>query len=540
MPRVVQTAQDIETTIYETPEDLAPFIVPTVDEAIRRLSIGEAEVVLFAKSDALMRATEEALVKDAAVFFDNYNYYVKREFQVANPEPEWILDPEAHAGEWRRYLGKTRDQRFAVFGLADGMVNHYASYTEDAVLLDPDMDRLFTAVTGTAQWKAHQNRFRVFVRTSKNVEDGPHSMHTEGVYATQDNALEMPPGFIFPLSAQRSFVWWEGSVADPQRRREIAVVYAARGGDRDEHNGQAKPKHFVAFTPEDGATMNALRGRRRRIVFSNRYVLMFAAGVMHEIDKWVNSSSLFLSPYNPTLLGPEERFTPGMRASQPDEYMQLNNMYEGRVERFNPLHERLGVFYHLPGSFWPSGKPTFHLFHMQAANSAFPRVREPFVVEREERGRVVRTFVMTLPKGDFPIDGDHNPKDLGMDLFPWDAEDGNRLPHAPVNWIMKYMNPMLQYRRNLRSVMPGVNAPLVEPVFDAVASQEPLENHPEEEEEEEEEPNPRKRRADEADAMVTQIMRLAPETRTEILRTLQRLENDATQMDKVIGALMRL
>ena len=160
------------TTTYDTPEQLSPFMVYNVEDALKRIS-NKSEIVLLplafeqqSKND-LIDMFKEATVKDAPLMFKWYNDNVKDEFKVPNLAPDTLLRPHLHSKELKPYLAKGRnthpgkDTKFSVFNLAGGMVNHYNSYLSELLTTNSTVNELFNQLTGTKKWQIHPQRLRL-------------------------------------------------------------------------------------------------------------------------------------------------------------------------------------------------------------------------------------------------------------------------------------------------------------------------------------------------------------------------------------------
>lgn len=255
-------------------------------------------------------------------------------------------------------------------GLNGGMWHAYATTAHDIALDSHVVNTIFTETTGTPNWRVRPNRMRF---NPVNKDDGYMQAHIEGPHVLSD---ESGISAIVCVTVGRTFTYYKGSNND-QRCREI---FEQKGG---------KTSLFVQPTQAELAPWPRTTIRTTK----PGQIILFADSVAHEISRLgQNSLSLFLSPYDPAKAVSEVYFyadcttrtqalvkkkkhrfapplptrlmLPGQRRQHPKEYFGLS-----RRET-----EIFGSLFNSTGSYWPSDKPTFFLFHMMAFNTFKPKL----------------------------------------------------------------------------------------------------------------------------------------------------------------------
>ena len=409
------------TTTYKTKEDLQQFIVEDVQEAMKKISHQEIILVPFGVSTKL---EIEAIKEDAKIMFKWYNDSTKKESNVPQPTVEMLLEPKKHRKQWEPFVGKTRHEgktkRFSVPNMQGGMVNLYNSHISQVLINNPVVSELFNVITGTSKWQVHPNRMRLVC--VPKTRDNINQLHWE----TKGNKI----GVIFTVSEERSFVWWEGT-SDMESEEHRAYI-EAKGNSS-----------FIQIPDEDAHNLAIFKGKRRRIIIPQGYILIWNHFIAHEVCEHVASLSIFLSPFNPE----ESEFFDNVK-NQPSNPFYFPSQYIGLTPRQTEI---AGLFFGIAGSFWPSTKEVFQLWHQQAMNNAvlhaLPRLLRPN--RNGDEGRNVQYML--------PTTGEFKPtrEELeGMDNIP-DFIFSESAPNATVDVFKRYSTcPMTQYRLGLRKTIP--------------------------------------------------------------------------------------
>jgi hypothetical protein len=315
---------------------------------------------------ALVHGTHEAIIVDAELQLPFDGATMVRYFN-ARCKPEYAVPVPTSSHDLSM-------KTYNLPGIAGGMWHAYATRAHDAALDSPVVNRIFTEMTGTPHWQARPNRFRF---NPVNMDDGWKQAHLEGEHVMRDTS---DIGCIVCESVGRSFTYYEKS-NNCNRARSL---YEELGGPNSK---------FVRLSQQQ------LRHWRRVTIQTTKpgQIILFAGSVIHEISRLNRSLSLFLSPFNPNIavdsamyysnctrnqarvrqkadvaapLLPPCLLTDGQKRQHPKEYASMT-----RRET-----EIFGSLFHSAGCYWPSGKPTFFLFHMMAFN-AFQHKMQPFMFD---------------------------------------------------------------------------------------------------------------------------------------------------------------
>lgn len=328
-------------------EEVEVFEPERISEAIAALKSGQLEAVII-NANAVPECPGDQMVR-------YWNARVHPQFRVAVPENWSSIDFKTYKG---------------LPGINGGMWHSYATTAHDFAIDSPVVDAIFTETTGTPAWKIRPNRFRF---NPVDKDDGYKNAHIEGPYVLSE---ESGISAILCVTAGRTFTYYKGSNNDPRCRQ----IFADMGG---------KTSLFVQ------PTQAQLQPWPRTTIRTTKpgQIILFADSVAHEISRiGKNSLSLFLSPYDPTKADSEVEFyadcatrtqalikkkaqatapplptrlmLPGQRRQHPKEYFGLT-----RRET-----EIFGSLFHSTGSYWPSDKPTFFMFHMMAFNAFKPKL----------------------------------------------------------------------------------------------------------------------------------------------------------------------
>ena len=376
----------------------APIFLSTqVDRAIQSLKNGTHEAVII---DANLN-----LPFDGETMVRFWNARVRQEHRVPAPTSSDDLSVAT----------------YNLPGIAGGMWHAYSTRAHDVALDSPIVDQIFTEMTGTPNWQAHPNRLRF---NPVNADDGWKAAHLEGEYVFEDSS---DVGSIVCESAGRTFTYYEGS----NNSSDARALYKELGGPSSK---------FVKVTQQQ------LSQWRRVTIQTTKpgQIILFAGSVIHEISRLNRSLSLFLSPYNPNDQGggssddtelyyadcttrkeakakqaaavtqaavattppllPPRLLTAGQQRQHPSSYVSMT-----RRET-----EIFGSLFHITGSFWPSGKPSFFLMHMMAFN-AFSSKFLPFMFDKDGK----YSYEIITP-------------DLVKDCVDFDMEYFQKLPLALV------------------------------------------------------------------------------------------------------------
>lgn len=337
----------IQSTLMKTSFD-------TVSEAVSHLRAGaEVAVVRTQVNKVELHSRIKRELKNLCGW---WNVRTKREFNIPEPSLDMILNPKKHQKEWRLWK--------SLPGLTGGMLHVYDTSVHDLFLQDPNIDQLFTMITGTTDYKIDNNRMRVVIGSSDN---GKNTIHIEG-----DNVLGgFGVAFIVALSNDRSFTYYEGTSENPKCQE----LFKSGGG---------LSSHFVTVKPED------MKGfKRKSVIFNSGEILLFRDNIAHEVCRKSPSVSLFLSPYDP-----DKYLT--LKKRQLEEYCDCDVFEAKRRQKINgglPLlvsHRTVGQKRQHPSEFskmvhsdtrifgslfliggaqWPSNKWTFFLMHMMSYNA---------------------------------------------------------------------------------------------------------------------------------------------------------------------------
>lgn len=334
-------------------EEVTIFGPDRVSEAIALLKSGQLEVAII-DANAVPECPGLEMVR-------YWNARVHTQYRVPVPENWSDIDYNAYKG---------------LPGINGGMWHSYATTAHDGALDSPIVMRLMAEITGTPDWCIRPNRLRF---NPVNKDDGHKAAHIEGPYVLSE---ESGISAIVCVTAGRTFTYYKGSNNDPRCRQ----IFEQMGG---------KTSLFVQ------PTQAQLAPWPRTTISTTKpgQVILFADSVAHEISRLgKNSLSLFLSPYDPAKVVSEICFyadcatrnkaiikkkahetapplptrlmLPGQRRQHPKEYFGLP-----RRET-----EIFGSLFHSSGSYWPSDKPTFFLFHMMAFNAFKPKLL-PFMFD---------------------------------------------------------------------------------------------------------------------------------------------------------------
>lgn len=425
------------TVTYQTPEELCPFVAANVEDALKRFSEGQEILLLplFKDNDIdeLKDNLKEAAFKDAPLFFNSYNNACKEEYKVEEIDFDTILRPHLHTKELKPYLAKGlhrgKENKFSVFNLAGGMVNHYNSYLSEVFTTNPTVVELFNKVTGTKKWQIHPQRLRMNALPTAN--DKINALHWE----TKGSSM---PGIIFGISEKRSFVYWEGTscMYDP----DIKAYLDSKGN-----------KEFINIPDEDAHHLSIFKGRRRRIMIPQGFVLIWNHKLAHEICLKEPSLSAFMSPFDPSNNYESDFFNSVI--NQPKNPYYAPHQYAGLTPR---EAEVFGLFFGLAGTFWPSRKEVFHLCHQQAMVFGCQRVL-PTMLAPNAKGDVNRNVDFSLPLTGSFCQREEKERLLasGMDNIPKEVF-AKFTPNATVNILERFGDkPIMQYRLGLRKTMPN-------------------------------------------------------------------------------------
>ena len=397
-----------------------------------------AEVVLLPLSTNLPEMKTHvlnAMKKDLPSVFSWYNDCVKPKFKVPDPTVDMMMVPGCHTNKWQPYFAKGKvlqpggDTKFSVPGIAGGMVNLYNSHLSNYFLGNGVINELFTKLTGTKEWQVHSNRMRLVTGLTGIKNDNIHALHWE----THGTKL----GFILPVSEQRSFVFYEGTsnLEDP-----YISTYLKKMGNTP----------FISIPDQDAHTQPFLDGRRRRVIIPFGHILLWNHHVAHEICRFTPSTSLFMSPYNPK--DDEQKFFYSSTSVPRNPYYHAPQQMG-----LNPRDSEIfGVFFGLPGNFWPSKKETFAFCHQQAMYTSVKRVIDKMTRPnaKGDPNRNVQYLLSDYGKFDHRAEKDALEKS-GMDNIPYEVY-AEGVPLATRDVLDLYgSEEMLQYRIGLRKEFPS-------------------------------------------------------------------------------------
>ena len=349
------------------------FDAHQVGEAIASLQSGKYEAVLV--------NTSLELQWDGETMVRYWNSRSKPEFHVPVPQTSSDLSQKTHN----------------LPGIARGMWHAYATTAHDAVIDSVVFDRIATEITGDPEWKICPNRFRF---NPVDKDDGWKQAHLEGEHVMLDTS---DIGVIVCESVGRTFTYYQGSNNDPQARK----LYVKKGGPVS--------RFVMPKQPE-------LRQWPRVTIRTTApgQIILFAGSVIHEISRKVKSLSLFLSPYNSHTDVDEEVFYSGLSKAAAIKKKKTTPGAPVLPWRFLPdgtkrQHPReyaaltrrqsdiFGSLFHSGGAYWPSGKPTFFLFHMMAFNTWSPKML-PFMFDSQGKFN----YEVLTPE----LVGEHLPKEF--------------------------------------------------------------------------------------------------------------------------------
>lgn len=334
-------------------EDVTVYGPERVSEAIALLKSGQIEVAII-DANAVPECPGNEMVR-------YWNARVHPQFRVPVPQNWSDIDYKTYRG---------------LPGINGGMWHAYATTAHDFAIDSPIVTQLMTEITGTPDWRIRPNRLRF---NPVNKDDGHKAAHIEGPNVLSDHS---GISAIVCVTAGRTFTYYKGSNNDPRCRQ----IFQGMGGKTSLF---VKPTQ-AQLAPWPRTTIKTTKPGQ---------IILFADSVAHEISRLgKNSLSLFLSPYDPAKAVSEICFyadcatraqalikkkahktapplptrlmLPGQRRQHPKEYFGLS-----RLET-----EIFGTLFHSAGSYWPSDKPTFFLFHMMAFN-AFKSKLLPFMFD---------------------------------------------------------------------------------------------------------------------------------------------------------------
>jgi hypothetical protein len=353
-PKTATTAKRIKVSgNHNNHENVTIFGPERVTEAIYLLKSGQIEVAII-DADAVPECPGNEMVR-------YWNARVHSQYRVPVPENWSDINYKTYKG---------------LPGINGGMWHSYATTAHDFALDSPVVMRLMTEITGTPDWRIRPNRLRF---NPVNKDDGYKAAHIEGPNVLSD---ESGIAAIVCVTPGRTFTYYKGSNNDPACRQ----IFEDMGGKTSLF---VKPTQ-AQLAPWPRTTIKTTKPGQ---------VILFADSVAHEISRLgKNSLSLFLSPYDPAKAVSEVEYyadcttraqaivkkkaqkrcpplptrlmLPGQRRQHPKEYFGLT-----RRET-----EIFGTLFHSTGSYWPSDKPTFFLFHMMAFNAFKPKLL-PFMFD---------------------------------------------------------------------------------------------------------------------------------------------------------------
>jgi hypothetical protein len=332
----------------EAPE----FEANQVSEAIELLKSGKEEAIII--------NSDFGITWDGPTMVRYFNSRCKPDYRVPVPNDSSELSLKT----------------YNLPGIAGGMWHAYCTRGHDDVIDSAVFDKIATEITGDPNWKVCPNRYRF---NPVNKDDGWKQAHLEGEHVMLDTS---DIGCIVCESVGRTFTYYKGSNNDPDARK----LYSKMGGPVTRF---VMPKqHQIAQWPR--VTIRTTKPGQ---------IILFAGSVIHEISRKNKSLSLFLSPYNTQTDIDEESFysglskaaaiskkktTPGApplpwrflpdgtKRQHPKEYAQLTRRQS----------DIFGSLFHSGGAYWPSGKPTFFMFHMMAFNAWSPKLL-PFMFDEQ-------------------------------------------------------------------------------------------------------------------------------------------------------------
>lgn len=321
--------------------------------------VGDAiELLKSGKEEAVLINCRFNLTWDGPTMVRYFNSRCKPEYRVPVPKDSSELSLKT----------------YNLPGIAGGMWHAYCTRGHDDVIDSEVFDKIATEITGDPNWKVCPNRYRF---NPVNKDDGWKQAHLEGEHVLLDTS---DIGCIVCESVDRTFTYYKGSNNHPDARK----LYSKMGGPVTRF---VMPKqHELTQWPR--VTIRTTKPGQ---------IILFAGSVIHEISRRNKSLSLFLSPYNTQTDIDEEifysgltkktaiskkkttsgapplpwRFLPdGTKRQHPKEYAQLTRRQS----------DIFGSLFHSGGAFWPSGKPTFFMFHMMAFNAWSPKLL-PFMFD---------------------------------------------------------------------------------------------------------------------------------------------------------------
>ena len=276
-----------------------------------------------------------------------FNARVKEEFRVPVPESPEDLNLKTYG---------------SLPGIRGGMMHTYASSAHDRVADTAVIRHLFEEMTGTKDWKLSPQRFRY---NGCNDDGGYQSAHIEGEHVMK-NTTDLQ--CIVAATAGRTFTYYRGSNND-DRMRELFV------------GGGGEQSKFVKLSPHQ------LRHWQRTTITTTKpgQVIVFAGSVAHEVSRWGESLSLFMSPYDPAKEVKPEEYYSGCATIAEAKKLQVGGGGPLPTRFMNPGHQRqmpsqyrdmsvddtrvFGSLFGIGGAYWPSGKAAFFMMHMMAFNA---------------------------------------------------------------------------------------------------------------------------------------------------------------------------